>query len=788
MKKTLRCMIEIVGIFLLCTISPTSAIAAYELESAAIAGNKEQLMALIADGADITGNTGARILYFAIYNLKYEVAEFLVTHGAYVNTKVENGDPPLHAAVKLHSIRIPSGEIIYPPLSTEEANIKLKIAELLIAHGADVNFKNGGGVTPLDVVATGAMAVLLINHGANIHGDSTLNHHGSWPLYFAVTNNRVDVAEILITHGASVKFTKSAGQTVLSDAKSVAMAELLIKHGANIQDASKGANSYPLYSAVINNRADVAEVLISHGADVNHNSKSMGTPLSVAVRNNRKEIVKLLIDKGADINIKLSHGDPILMGASLDIAQILINNGADINVKNSEGKTPLSIAIDNNNVDMVRLLLNHGAKINEITDRYTGRTEFFSAMRVGSISLVELLLQKGANINALDSNGMPPLASALWYKRKDIVELLINRGADVNILSKNGDTLLQGHSHNIDMFELLLKHGVNVNAKNKYGNTLLWSVCCDSEPSELLIKYGAGINIRNSEGRTILHLAAQSGRNIVAKWLIDHGSDINAQDDMGQTPIFYAVRSYNRDIHFIPYYGYEESASELSKMTRQATQLSPLSALNNGYPIGMDTSNSKAIVELLLLNGANINATDRLGQSLLHVAPTKDITKLLIDRKIHLNIKRHNDGATALHIAAEQGLRDVVKILLEHGADVNATDKFGNTPLHRAKEWAIVGLLIDHAAVVNAKNGDGNTPLLHFIRTLITNVPSDGGSIEILRALVLHGADINQSDSSGIKPLTYLLQIKANPAYRNFISLITSLEELFVSQGAKTEN
>lgn len=723
MKKISQCVKKFVAVCLFCTLSPVPAWALDSLSNAALAGDKAKLEALIAKGAKVKGEEGISALYWATIQGKYDAAVVLIEHGADVNGSEPNyGVMPLHEAVW------------WPKDDTAFAQNKKKIAEFLIDHGADVNAKGKSGTTPLHYASTKEMVALLINHGANVNADA----YGNTPIFDAISRN---------------------------------------------------------YSEAV-------EALIAHGADVNYKSPANGTPLHYAVSQNHKAIVKLLVE-----------------------------HGADLGAKDRDGETPLNIAVRNNSAELVTLLMANGNQLN--TKPKNGLAELHWAVSQGNKSMVDQLLVHGAQINAADQYGRTPLHLAAEYKHEEIAKLLIAHGADVSIKSQNNTPLILG-IRDKEMMELLLKHGADANAKDAHGDSLLWHVCYDNELAELLLKHGANINIKNSQGRTVLHLAARFARDNVEKWLLAHGADVKAKDDYGRTPLFQAVGSFERypaPPRASRPIAISSTASD-SKRAESKHSSPPISSaddLNSAFPSGLDTSNSMTTVKVLLAHGADVSATDRQGQSLLHVAPTKDIAELLLARGVAVNAKR-TDGATALHLAAVYGRREVVQALLAHGADVNArtkdgitplhyangseivklllasgadanaADSGGNTPLYMADEPVVVELLLLRGAALNTKNAHGQTPLLNSIRIFISNLPAHGlmygplgdpmvvahgGSKEVIKALLDRGADVNVVDTEGYMPLFYVRE--AIKSYREVADQLHAVEGLLLARGAKLE-
>lgn len=163
------------------------------------------------------------------------------------------------------------------------------------------------------------------------------------------------------------------------------------------------------------------------------------------------------------------------------------------------------------------------------------------------------------------------------------------------------------------------------------------------------------------------------------------------------------------------------------------------------------------MVELLISKGANVNAKNKQGSSKLHYSNSRDIAELLIAKGAKVN-DRNMNGNTPLHGV---DTKDVAELLIAKGADVNARGYNGQTPLRQAKSKDIAEFLIAKGADVNAKDDDGDTPL-HF-----------SGTKDIAELLLAKGADVNAKNRHGETPL-----------HKEAMYGHTQLVELLLAKGA----
>ncbi|MCW3099071.1 MAG: hypothetical protein JWL77_4689 [Chthonomonadaceae bacterium] len=220
-------------------------------------------------------------------------------------------------------------------------------------------------------------------------------------------------------------------------------------------------------TGVAHENVPLIKALLDKGADVNARDEGRMTPLLAAVVNQHPVTVRLLLDHGANVNIKDNGSDTL--------SDNLDGTGKPLGTWHHPGLTALQHADDLDNLEMMRLLLEHGADAN-VRLPY-GNTLLIQAAGSGDSDKIRLLLPHGAKVDATDSDGSTALMHLARSAYTGTMLLLLKQGADVNARDHEGETALMYSTDGVEddpaTLQLLLKWGADAHLKNRAGKTAL---------------------------------------------------------------------------------------------------------------------------------------------------------------------------------------------------------------------------------------------------------------------------------------------------------------------------
>lgn len=393
--------------------------------------HEEMMKLLVANGADVNApdRIGMSPLHRAVSNLA--ATKFLIANGADVAATDLVGATPLHLAA-----------------SGVSGRPKKEVLQLLLASGADANVMAPTG-TPLHMAASGSWDVaypaeLLLAHGADVNAR---NKQGRTPLHVAVPKKTL--AAVLLAKGADVNAKDSTGMTPLhccTDRRrhpwNKPFAELLLSNNADVEVKDNHGKT-PLHLAAERGNAAVVDVLITHGASVNVKDDQGHTPLDWAFAD--KEAVRILRQHGGKTAVMPSviiH-DAVRKGDLERVRQLVTENPQWLDARDRDGRTPLLLAVSRKRKEIAAFLISRKAKVN-VEDNWS-RSPLGAAVTHGQTGLAQLLIDAGANVNLPDARGWTPLHKAVWSVNEQsaaMAELLVSKGAKANPETKDGKTPL----------------------------------------------------------------------------------------------------------------------------------------------------------------------------------------------------------------------------------------------------------------------------------------------------------------------------------------------------------
>jgi ankyrin repeat protein len=412
------------------------------------------------------------------------------------------------------------------------------------------------------------------------------------------------------------------------------------------------------------------------------------------------------------------------------VEHLIVTYPLDVNARGGFYLTPLHAAVTKGNVDVVVLLLEHGA---DVAMNRQGLTPLYEASRIGNLDVMSLLLDRHADVNTHDENGYTPLYLASLKGQLEVAQVLLRHGAAVDIVAIDGWTPLISASRNghADIVRLLLQNGASVDSRDNNGWTPLLSASRYGHPDvvRFLLQNGASVDSRNNDGCTSLMLASGDDHLDVIHLLLRYGASVDSRDNNGWTPLSSASQYEHPDV-----------------------------------------------VRLLLQNGANVDSCNNEGWTPLTFASGRgrlDIVHLLLQNGANVD-SRDNYGWTPIMSASRYGHPDIVRSLLRNGANVDSRDNSGWTPLLSASQYEhpdVARLLLQNGASVKSRNDYGRTALA---------IASQNGHLDIVRLLLQSGADVDYSPDGGWFPSSGVSRFPSQ-----FCAAVSSSPRRFKSRGPR---
>lgn len=560
------------------------------------------------------------------------------------------------------------------------------------------------------------------------------NKYGWTPLHHAVIFNRKNVVEHLVSVGANI-YSKDAegGEMPLNFAVRFDyddIADILISRGADY--IGRGEHTLPpLHLAAIMGSVRSARLIIALGAEVDRDFRlSLCKPDSKNFNNEdgSEILTDIQIQKG------LTPLHLAIHGQHKEMVELLIENGADVNNRDSDYDTPLIKASQTGNAGIIKALIKGGADVNAAD--MSGKTALHHLIISGDMETIAMLIDGGANVNAADNDGSTPIFGVpMSDGHRKIGEYLISKGAEINIKDGEGTSLLQ-HTAIMgtgEMLETLKNKGVRI--MDVFDAVIMGNV---ESAAKFIDENPTLLNSGNPAGFTPLHFAAMTGNKPMLDMLLKKGADVYSLTKNGQSPLH---RASNAEVAQVLI---DAGAKVVSDSPDFSPILFPLKPVD--------------VMELLILKGADVNMKDPSGMNfLITVALNADASVLeyLISKGANPDEKLVM-GGTALHWVLFDGKEEIAATLLEAGSSPHIKNYSGETPLHIAANGGLVEsvrLLTKHGVNPNETDNEGRTPL-HYAALGMGN-PDEAKKKEIIEILTAVGADVNITDNLQRTPRDY---------------------------------
>ncbi|KAK0047855.1 ankyrin repeat and KH domain-containing protein 1 [Biomphalaria pfeifferi] len=548
------------------------------------------------------------------------------------------------------------------------------IVGTLIGMFADVNAKNNNGDTAL-MLATSMEVINCLLEDRLLNLDEQ-NSIGNTALMSAIETSHLQKVKLLINAGANPKkeisktcqtglLVNSSGESAFDMAKRKGFGQLF-----DLLYRAKLANSNPLQLAAVENDFESSIALLKYKLCDKDETQNIQPDilchvlrqikLREAILTSDVELILELCRLGMDVNMcqccKKSRMELVLNIGSYELAEILCAHDARVT------HDDLVSAVIGKHIQMIPLLVSHGAPVNKYNDRSLvtyKESALDIALQSSLTNTASVLLCHGAELDADCA-----VAQAFKSKNTKTLSFLLTECAETTkAVMRKPETLIRAVKlGDIQLIQILLEAGADIDGVHNNMTPLMSAF--DIDVIKFLLNKGANVNFKTTTTALIYALS----------W--DYFADIT--------------------------------------LTTGDPNLTPIEIEEKMLPV----------IDLFLKHGANLEDSDDCGCTALMDSAkgyfSTEILKYLIHKGTDIN-RKDDEGLTALHSAATNHKLDFAEAFLKCGAIVNLKSFYGRTPLHQAvKNVNIIKLFLENQAKVNAKDKNGDTPL-----SLAVKYPSD---------------------------------------------------------------
>jgi ankyrin repeat protein len=545
----------------------------------------------------------------------FQVPEY--TDGERLIDATEHEDLPEMARLLKKGVDINyRGESSWTPITKAAAWNKERAAKFLLAHGADPNSVHlpGWDYTAMCLTSNPRIADAVLAAGGNIN--ATLYKRGVHIMAYNLSGGHTGMVKWFLAHGVDLNKAQcdDPDRTFLYEAGNAEIAELLIDHGVDVNHKDKQGQTALYWICMFGqNPAEVARVLLKHGADPNAADKRGLTPLMVAKDG---ATVDALIEGGANLKAKPPEGMSLFSTSGYGDAsrlEALLRHGVPFD-KKTDGPTLMMDAAWRNQVDVIAALLAQGVDPNikgcwnkQYNDYMTPLT---AAVTDGQFDAAKLLVEHGAIIQENGVKGLNNMQNALYNRRIAMIKLFWDHG------DRSISPLLYAVSQGASVAEVqkLLDSGTPADPPQDKDTTPLAeaAILGRMDLVQLLLQHGA--DVQKNDNRAIYY-AAQEGQDEIVAVLLQRGAKLS------QDTVWYAVWNCNpypdqrsKD-HFEKTIKLLIGAGALKGLSEQEQAKLLIAAIFSRYPGG-----NQNVIQMLLDSGLSLNARAEGGQTVMQLA------------------------------------------------------------------------------------------------------------------------------------------------------------------------
>lgn len=761
--------------------------------------------------AALTGNLKITTLLLE-YGAKHHINEKTEQDKSALSIAVEKGFDEVAIILIENGADPNTTEINIPVLFKCILENRLAVIAKLLAYGADIHrtFDFGYALTPLrcatELYNLDAVK-LLLQAGAN---PNVQLRNGPTVIHYAISNGLTEILQELIKSEGNLHHEMNGLPNIILAAMNKQSAMVAFLLGKNVDPNAKDLDgNTALWHAVKNNDVDTVDLLAPLAANINHYYNNLTLLLFAATRNFTQVITillrykadpllltpnnvniacYLLFYKSESTVIAILEQYPELMSI-ISLGRTLLEIAIDckcylvtdyiidyyiaqgIRIKNIEGL--ISLAISTNNPAAISTLYRTGVNFNNLP-----QNPLFEAVFNAHYEAVKVLLDCGVDINARLEGATAVLFIITLNNQKfdKIFDLLLSRGADVNLTAKGFDALSSAVYHgNIPYIKKLLAHSPNCQVLDEEGNNLLLLAClsCDfdelNEIFSLLLPLGLSLEHKNKNGNTLYHILHANHIYDCKDIKLPSPPNLNTTNNIGISISELITLCNGLKSRAEAKYGKLEVKTCPMYLATILGDLEATRILFNSDAVTTVNVSGKSLVQIALEREQfaiatfyiqsgrfNLNYPDPKGETVVSwAAKTGNLELLKLAVQFGGSIAIKDKLACVIHYAVGSGNYAMIRYLHSIGADINAEDVNGNTPL----EWAsgrdyygleMMRLLIQLGANVNARNQAGKT-ILHLCVQY--------ERFYSIFLLLLKGADPTLPDESGQTVIDLALEL-----------------------------